>query len=161
LTVKAIIEKVRNHSNCIVHPSKGYPKIEIDHTIPYDIKEFYKICGGIELYYNSPYAMNIVSPDKFTLANPIIIGERVEEDISSNWYIIGSTSNGEYITIDLSNERLGKCHDSFWDSHGLVGECPVVAFSFTNLLKNLFENKGGRWYWLRDNFIYLGDAYDE
>lgn len=161
MTVEKIIEKVQNISNCIVHPPCGYPNIKDNHTIPTDIWEFYKMCGGIELYYDTTYAISLVSPDKFTLANPIIIGERAKEDISSSWYIIGSTNNGEYITTDLNCNRLGKCYDSFWDNHGLVGECPVIAFSFTDLLNNLIENKGERWYWLRDDFIHLGDAYDE
>ena len=42
----------------------------------------------------------------------------------------------------------------------MVGECPIIARTFTELLENLVCNKGKHWYWLRDEFIQIGDAYD-
>ena len=52
-------------------------------------------------------------------------------------------------------------YDSFWDRHGVVGECAVVARSFTELLSNLFYNQGDDYpYWLEADFEYIGDAYD-
>ena len=48
-----------------------------------------------------------------------------------------------FITIDLFKERLGKCYDSFWDRYGVVGEQPIIANSFTELLEQLFKGKGG------------------
>ncbi|RUS09195.1 hypothetical protein EFW59_02324 [Bacillus subtilis] len=94
------------------------------------------------------------------MANPIIVGELCEEDISSEWYIVCTDGKGEYLTIDLNEERKGKCYDSFFDRHGIVGETQVIANSFTDLIQRLLENKGKHWYWLRDDHISLGDAYD-
>ena len=54
------------------------------------------------------------------LANPVIIGELCEEDISSKWYIICKDLEENYITFDSSVERNGRCYDSFWDRHGVV-----------------------------------------
>jgi glycosyltransferase involved in cell wall biosynthesis len=42
-----------------------------------------------------------------------------------------------------------------------VGECPVIAKSFTELLNQLVQNNGERWYWLKEDFESLGDAYNE
>ncbi|WP_331460411.1 SMI1/KNR4 family protein [Gracilibacillus suaedae] len=49
----------------------------------------------------------------------------------------------------------------FFDRHGLVGESQRIATSFTDLLERLIKNKGQYWYWLRSDFISLGDAYDD
>ncbi|AFJ61907.1 conserved hypothetical protein, phage SPbeta [Bacillus velezensis YAU B9601-Y2] len=94
------------------------------------------------------------------MANPVIVGELCEEDISSEWYIVCTDGKGEYLTIDLNEDRKGKCYDSFFDRHGIVGETQVIATSFTDLIQRLLENKGEHWYWLRDDFSTLGDAYD-
>ncbi len=125
------------------------------------MEKFYEVCGGIDLFKNKQYGFEIVKPKEFVLANPLIIGELCEEDISSKWYIICKDSEDNYITIDLCKEKNGKCYDSFWDRHGVVGECSVIAISFTELIERLFRSKGKSLYWLDDNFEYIGDAYDE
>ena len=158
-TIKSLVDNVSKLSNCKIHPSCGLPRIEECHLIPDDIFEFYEICGGIDLFLDAEFSISIVCPDRFQLANPVIIGEKVEDDISSSWYII-AFDNSDYLTIDLNKERLERCYDSFWDSHGLIGECPIIAMSFTDLLTRLIINKGQRWYWLQDDFETLGDAYD-
>ena len=76
--------------------------------------------------------------------------------------IIGKDNEDNYISIDLAEKRLGRCYDSFGDRHGVVGECAVVARSFTELLSNLFYNQGDDYpYWLGADFEYIGDAYDD
>ena len=54
----------------------------------------------------------------------------------------------------------GKCYDSFWDRHGIAGECTVVAKNFTELLWQLFNSQGKSLFWLNSDFVYIGDAYD-
>lgn len=130
------------------------------HELPPDVRRFYELCGGVFLFEGKAYTCEIVPSEKFTLSNPVIIGESAEEDISSHWYIIGHDGNGDYISIDLHQDRLGKCYDSFWDRHGIVGDCPIVANSFTELLNQLVQNNGEQWYWLKEDFESLGDAYD-
>ncbi|MED2011232.1 MULTISPECIES: SMI1/KNR4 family protein [Brevibacillus] len=151
---------IKTLPNCIVHPSQGLPEIKGYHDLPNDVREFYTLCGGVSLFQNADYPVNIVSPQEFILANLVIVGDLCEEDISSNWYIIANDGKGEYLTIDLSQERLGKCYDSFFDRHGVVGESQVIALSFTEFLERLVESRGGYWYWLQEDFISLGDAYD-
>lgn len=160
MDIKELVEKIKKLPNCIVYPSKGLPNVESKHHLPDDVKEFYELCGGITLFENQNYIANIVSPDEFILANPVIVGELCEEDITSEWYIIANDGNGDYMTIDMNPERVGKCYDSYWDRHGVVGECAVIALSFTDLVERLVENNGERWYWLREDFVSMGDAYD-
>lgn len=66
----------------------------------------------------------------------------------------------QVITIDLARERIGRCYDSFWDRHGIVGECTIVATTFTELISQLFKNQGQSLFWLERDFVYIGDAYE-
>lgn len=160
--INQLIKKVKSLPNCRVHEPRDLPIIDINkHILPDDLKEFYSLCGGLTLFENEEYQIHIVTPEEFVLANPVIVGELCEEDISSDWYIICNDGKNDYLTIDLSKERLGRCYDSFFDRHGLVGESQIIATSFTDLLENLIKNKGQYWYWLKSDFESLGDAYDD
>jgi hypothetical protein len=117
------------YSNCKVSPPAGLPALE-SHELPEDIRLFYERCGGLRLFEDKDHSCQIVSPSEFVLSNPVIVGELVEEDISSHWYIIGNDGNGDYISIDLHPDRL-------------------------------VQINGERWYWLREDFESLGDAYDD
>ncbi len=161
METQLLLDKVKNFPNCIVHSPSVYPVVETGNLLPSDLYNFYKLCGGIELFIDCDYGITIVSPKEFVLANPVIIGEKAEYDISSNWYIIGRDKNNNYLTIDLHKSRLGRCYDSHWDIHGVAGSCPIIANSFIGLLDSLIMNNGEYWYWLQDNFKTLGDAYDD
>ena len=161
MDIMKILEKVRNTPDCIVYSPGGLPALNEDIELPDDLKVFYENCGGISFFPNRGYGFEIVSPQNMVLANPVIVGELCEEDISSEWYIICKDSESNYITIDLAKERMGRCYDSFWDRHGVVGECTIVAKSFTELLSQLFSNQGKSLFWLDDDFVYIGDAYDD
>lgn len=41
---------------------------------------------------------------------------------------------------------------------GFVGDCPVIANTFTELFRRMVKNNGERWYWLKEEFESLGDA---
>jgi antitoxin YokJ len=161
MEIQVLIDKVKNLPNCVIHPHSGYPAEERGHKLPNDLYEFFRLCGGMDLFIDCDNGLTIVSPEEFVLANPVIIGQKAEYDISSSWYIIGRDSNNDYLTIDLSKSRLGKCYDSNWEVHGVAGSCPIIANSFTELLERLVINKGKHLYWLHEEFASLGDAYDD
>lgn len=168
IKIEEVIARIRNTSDCLIDPPKGLPVINAEHILPKDIQEFYQLCGGVSLFCSSVYSMNIVSPDKFLLANPVLFTGISEADlraskgdISWSWYIIGAGENGQFITIDLNPKRLGRCYDSFWDCHAMPGYSQIVAKSFTELLLQLVKNQGKYWYWLRSDFNSYGDAYTE
>ncbi len=83
------------------------------------------------------------------------------DDISWSWYIIADCGNGDYLTIDLSKERMGRCYDGFHETYGLVGETPIIAMSFTELLTGLYDGRMQPWFWLQPHFAPFGDADDE
>lgn len=161
MDIATLISRIRAAQGCKVYDPIGLPTLSRKNVLPEDLKMFYTWCGGMSLFDDREYPIVIVPPTQFAPANPIIVGELVEDDISSTWYIIGDDTNGDYITIDLSKERLGKCYDSFHECHGVAGSCPIIATSFTDLVSRLYENGGQYWYWLRSDFVSLGDAYEQ
>lgn len=159
--MKNLLEKVSKTEGCIVIKGGHTDVSERCKNVPADVVEFYKLCGGAVLFVGSEYEIEIVRLEEFLLANPVIVGELCEEDISSQWYIIAKDLNNEYITIDTNSDRLGRCYDSFWDRHGVVGECSIIANSFCELVESILEYKGRGYYWLDDDFVSLGDAYEK
>jgi len=155
-----LLNLIENTPDCRLFAPSGLPTIEREHIFPDDLARFYALCGSAIIYESSAYCANISSPKDLILANPVIVGERGEYDITSSWYIVAYLPDGNYITIDLSNDRLGRCYDSSLGRHGNPGYCPVIATSFTDLLANLYREGGKYWYWLEDDFAPLGDAYD-
>ncbi|MDE5778881.1 MAG: SMI1/KNR4 family protein [Lachnospiraceae bacterium] len=161
MDIKKIVEEIRNTAGCIVYSPCGLPNLNKKVKLPNDLKIFYETCGGISFFAGMEYGFTVVGPEEMVLANPVIVGELCEEDISSEWYIICKDAESNYITIDLAMKRLGRCYDSFWDRHGVVGECTIIAKSFTELLLRLFSNQGKSLFWLDYDFAYIGDAYDD
>lgn len=162
MSIQSIIQSISRHKNCVVHPPiQSQILLEDGDLLPEDVKEFYTLCNGIDLFNDSHCAVRIVAQQQFLLANPILVGEKCEYDISSHWYIIADIYDGNFLTMDLHPERLGKCYDSHWDTHALVGSSTVIAHSFTTLLTQLSaQGAGDTWYWEQSNFVSLGDAYD-
>ncbi|MDF9801441.1 hypothetical protein OKW21_006750 [Catalinimonas alkaloidigena] len=150
-------------SDCFVRqPNFG---IRTPNQIPDDLKQFYDLTDGILLFGNEFYSIEIIGREEFIPINEVFfsVDERSDiDDISNNWFLIGKEDNlGQYISIDLSEGKRGQCYDSFHETHGLVGNSPIIAKSFSDLLRLLYQNKGQYWYWLEEGFEKLGDAYDE
>ena len=161
MDILKLLDKIKNTPKCVVYKPCGLPVLNKGVELPNDLRAFYENCGGVSFFVDSEYEFTIVSPEEMVLANPVIVGELCEEDISSNWYIICKDIENNYITIDLAKERLGKCYDSFWDRHGVAGECAIIANDFTELVLQLFTNQGKGIFWLDEDFVYIGDAYDD
>jgi hypothetical protein len=156
--MELLIKRLHNDKNCTVYSPTGLPQVGID--LPEDLKYFYSVCGGAEIFYERDYGVKIVSPDEFVKANIEICGEDYLDDRSTHWFVIAKTNNNESLVIDLERSRLGRCYDGFFDVYGVAGSQKIIATSFCELLNSLIHNKGEYWYWLRDDFSYLGDAYD-
>jgi len=104
--------------------------------------------------------VEILSPSRVSSANIAILGEDFPDDRSSEWVTVAALPNGDFISIDLDPDRLGRCYDSSHEVHGIVGSCAIVAVSFSQFFESILNGGGGYWFWLEDDFAYLGDAYD-
>jgi hypothetical protein len=165
MDMTSLIRTVGAIPDCTVHPPCGIPTIDEEHILPSDLREFYQLCGGVNLFESADFPVCIVPPQRLVLANPVIfVGASEEEleatknDISWSWYIIGEGHSAQYITIDLSPQRLGRCYDSFWDRH--PGNSSIIAKSFTDLLLGLLSYRGEYYYWKDPEFTFLGNPHD-
>lgn len=158
--LQRLLDRIARTADCEVAPPRGQPTLRTSDRAPEDLAEFYRLCGGVRLFGNGVYPCRIVGPEEFVRSNPEIVGTDDTDDISDSWYIVARGGSEEAISIDCSAHRLGRCYDSFWDRHGVPGVCRIVALSFTELLRRLFESGGGYMYWLADGRLGYGDAYD-
>jgi hypothetical protein len=159
-TVSALIQRIQSTPGCSLVAPRGLPVLEPGHVLPSDLSEFYGLCGGATLFGEAPYSAAVLPPERCVPANPVIVGDSSEDDISASWYLLVDDGNRNYLSIDLHPQRLGRCYESFFDTHGVAGSCPVVAMSFESLLGQLLNNNGRHWFWMQPEFEPLGDAYD-
>lgn len=161
MSVKELLDLVAASSRAVVLPPAGRPTVGAGYRLPQDLAEFYKLCGGIEFLDTPQHYGVIVSPPAQLLpTNPILIGEQVDDDITSSWHVIGRTFNNDLISIDLHPARLGRCYDSFYEVHGVPGSCEVIAASFSAMLMEFLNDPGDGWYWTSPGWPRLGDAYE-
>lgn len=140
-------------------PTSGLPRASPGHELPEDLLAFYQAVGGLRIEEADGAWIRVLGPAELLPSNPLIVGEQVSDDITASWYLIAVTDNGDYLSIDLDPERLGRCYDSHHEIHGLAGECPVIALSFSELVERLLEARAA--YWTVESFQSYGDAYDE
>ncbi len=165
MSIQTLVKQIKRHSDCRVYAPSGLPTIATHDQLPEDVIEFYEAAGGLELFTSQEYPYRILGPKQTLPANPTIVPSDWEEpewrtDITDHWYLIAADPENQYLTIDFSLERPGRCYDSFMGKHGIPGYCPIIALSFTELLTRLWKAHGAYPYWLDPDFASLGDAYD-
>jgi antitoxin YokJ len=160
MDLESCIAGIRKSTTCKLKKAAGLPKLPRSLRLPDDLRAFYEQAGGAILFEDAPCEIEVVPPKGFVQANPVILGEALEDNISNDWFIVGQ-SPPQYITIDLNEKRLGRCYDSFWDRHSVRNQCPIIARSFTELLDRLITSKGQKLFWLAKGFVSLGDAYGD
>jgi hypothetical protein len=157
--LQRLLAKIAHTEDCTIAPPRGLPRLRPSERLPTDLVELYSACGGITLFASAAYPVRIVSPQELVRSNLEIVGAECPDDISDRWYIVARGGPEEAISIDCDARRLGRCYDSFWDSHGVAGETPIIALSFTELLSRLLDGRGTHWYWLANDAMCYGDAY--
>lgn len=160
IEIEELVAAADSDPGCRVLAPAGGPSVDPPLRVPDDLARFYELCGGVELFLEEDYGITILPPSQLIPSNIAIIGEQYPDDITATWFAVGVTPDSDYVSIDLAPERNGRCYDSFHETHGLVGSSPIIAESFTQLLERLLQSRGGRWYWLREDFRPIGDAYD-
>lgn len=150
--------------------SKNIPLVENGHELPDDVIKFYSLCNGVDCYIgdysedNGGFPINILPSEKVLPSAKVInAGLCIDKviEITSSWYVIADCMDGNYITIDFNKNMLGRCYESFEYTHGSIGDCKIVARSFTEFLEHLINYDGGFFYWDENpDFNSYGDAFD-
>lgn len=127
--------------------------------LPEDLRAFLERCGGLRF----PSGLVVGDPARLVPTAPIALGpdEQVPHgDPAATTNVIAETGpegTAERLVIDLSQKRMGRVYDGFWDVFGVAGSMVVVARSFTELLERLIADSS---FWEAPEFEPLGDAYD-
>lgn len=156
----------------IYYPPSGMPALSNDPrapqvTIPEEILQFYRLCGGLEsvIRRDEDLFLSIVPPNKFSWTVKEILGaslskqqELIKDNIGWNWYTIGRGDTDEYFVVDLAPERFGHCYFVQFYFFLQQGWTPRVALSFQELLEQFLKAAfvGENWSWKNTG---LGDAY--
>jgi hypothetical protein len=174
MNISEILSVMKRSNDFNVRPKKSnakLPLVENGHILPDDVIKFYSLCDGIDCYIgdydedNGGFPIDIlpaekVVPSKKAINAGLCIDKVIE--ITSSWYVIADCGDGNYITIDFDKNRLGRCYESFEYTHGSIGDCKIVARSFTEFLEHLIKYDGGFFYWDENpNFSSYGDAFDD
>lgn len=133
-------------------------------AVPNDLEEFYDLYGGLDIDDGGGVeepTLKILPPNQIARANPVILGDDGKESPSYNWFLL-AFYNGNYVTIDFSVTKNGRCYDSYFDCHAMPGSCRVLASSFTDFLKRIAHSSFDhpRYWESDDGFDSLGDAFD-
>lgn len=180
MSIKDLIKDISKVRGCEVYQPSGTPNTDL--KLPNDLAEFYKLCGGLELFSLfkliekgeieeiEHYPSVFIQPEKVLESTKIILSDEVYEEYIAddiynnskfkNWYTIVDLYDGNYIVIDLNIDRLGKCYLAYADNFLVAGEMPIVAESFTELLERFVKNNGEYFFFLDDSFESYGDAFD-
>jgi antitoxin YokJ len=159
-SIVQVLAQIAGTKDCLLLPPAGQPSLPPRAHLPVDLSAFYSEAGGATLFGEADYPYTILGPSFVAPTNLRLLGHAKTGDVSDHWFTIAEDGNGDVLSIDLRASHVGRCYDSFHETHGLVGSTPVIATSFTELLCRLLANGGARPYWLASGFSSLGDAYD-
>jgi antitoxin YokJ len=157
VSIKPLLQELWRRRDCTLSPSFGVPFTEL--PLPEDLEEYFRLCGGAELFQGTPTPLRLGGPMELVPADPLIHGRPVDS-ITARWYVIGRRSDEAFMTIDLDPARLGRVYDSSWDHHGIEGNCPIIARSFTELIETIVARQSGLPWWGEPSWPSLGDAFD-
>lgn len=167
--IKELLSKLEEYEKCKVSPPSGEPVLEINESVlPEDLKEFYSLCGGAEIFSESFYGWKIVRPEEFKPSNPILwrsLYPRMKEELDDDdysfyWYLLCTGhSNKAFIVVDCHPERLGRCYEAYLDVYG-TGDMKILSLSFTGLLENIIRDSGEGFFWEKEDFEKLGYVFD-
>lgn len=149
--IRDLVSIISQDARCVVHPHSGTTAATAVQNAPDDVREFYDLCDGIELFPDSEYPYRIVRSSEFVNISQDIYEPCMCDDqsISDEWFLIAESWNTDPISIDLSVERQGMCCDCY-----LGSDFHVISPSFYELLKGLYENAGGYHFWLEEGVEY-------
>ncbi|MCG8550320.1 MAG: SMI1/KNR4 family protein [Desulfobacterales bacterium] len=158
--ISKILIKIQNSDGCDVFPAQGQPKLASKVIIPEDMRLFYELCGGVKLFSNKEYHWRILAPNEIALAEKSILDESEIIPELGNLFLIADDGNGDYLAINLDRKSNGYVVDAFHETFGVIGDTPVIAFSFTELLESLYENSGEYPFWLSDKSNQYKDWFE-
>ena len=158
--ISNLLQVMRARRDCRVDPPALPPVLADGLELPAEVAAIYAMCGGAELFIGAAYPFTLSSPDRFEPTNLRILGSLEPDDRSSSLYVLGHGSGRDLISVDCHPSRSGRCYDSFDETHGLIGQTPVVAPTVGDFFDRLLADGGSRYFWESRATASDGDLYD-
>ena len=163
-----VLAAVAQHSGCRLLPPAGPVVISEAFRVPSDLRRFHELCGGALLFEGAPFEWRVSGPQQLVPASPRLLGPelaqetaiRQPDDVTNACFIFADTGEGSaesMVVVDLHPARGGRYYDAFWDSYGVVGQMPVLAFTVADIMWRLLETHGEH---VPQPEPGNGDAYD-
>lgn len=162
-TVIEIINEAKITPGCILELPSGMPALPDNFTLPLDVREFYSLCGGIDMFPNENWGWRILKPSEVLRADIVLFEidyrrnpKEFDGTPSQSLFMIAVRGCGpDYISIDTDPARAGRCYDAFHDVHATESS-QLLALSFTELLNKLFEWRQNGYFWENAFYGYFG-----
>lgn len=142
------------------------------HTLPNELVELYQLCGGLGIFVGEQCRTYISEPHEFIPANEWSYEKEFLEKLknedenyylwkSNNWYKFAYIENGNFIVIDLNEDRLGWCYlcNAGNYDYDEDGDMPIVAKSPKEFIERTLQTKGECFYWEDESFISYGNVF--
>ena len=152
--IAELVAELRARPDCRLEPPRGQARVRDGLVVPSDLVRFHELCGGAMLFLDADLPLRVSGPDELVPAAPRLLTvelaadamrDEPESPVSTTYVIVDNGTGGatdEHVVIDLHPDRLGRCHETFWDRFGPPEDSPLVAESFTDLVPWLLATEG-------------------
>jgi hypothetical protein len=156
-----ILDELQRRDDCDFASATRLPALPSGLLLPADLLTFYRRFGGGRMFGQpSDPRYRISSPEDFVEIGMAIYGEPMGRPPQDSWYSLADVQDGNYIAIDCHPARLGLCYDIFHETASDLGNCRIIARSFSEFLQRAALSGDDAW-WLGDRFEMYGYADDQ
>ncbi len=152
-SIHTLVDIIRKDERCILQPPCEIETLQASH-LPADLKAFYALTNGAELFTQSEYLWRIIPFESLIpheqIFDPFDCNGTV---ISDSWVIfLEETNHKTPYAIDLHENRVGSCYQvSRYDYPD------ILAQSFGEMVRMVLELQGSYPPWYANGYRYYGD----
>lgn len=171
--MKDFLKELHENKNVNLYRKKRIPVLHSGHNLPNELIELYNFCGGMGIFDGELCSTEIVQPKKFVLANKWLLGEELLQELqasdeqhhlwkSNTWYIFANLLDGNYVVIDVNEEKNGWCYLATFGNYAYDenGNMPIIAKSPKEFLERTLQMNEETFYWEEKNFKPYGNVFD-
>jgi SMI1 / KNR4 family (SUKH-1) len=152
-SIHALVDIIQKDERCTLQPPCEIETLQASH-LPADLKAFYALANGAELFTQSEYHWRIIPFDSLITYEQVFDPFNCDGTIiSASWIIfLEEISHKTPYAIDLHEKRFGSCYQvSRYDYPD------ILALSFSEMVQMVLELQGNYPPWYANGYRYYGD----
>lgn len=167
------MKRIIQNKHISVYPACGLPTLQHGHTLPKKLVELYQLYGGMGIFDGELCRTYISTPHEFISANEWSYEKGFLEELkredenyhlwkSHTWYKFAYMENGDFIVIDLHEDKLGWCYACNVGNYDYDedGDMPIIAKSPKEFIERTLQMDGEMFYWEEKSFKPYGNVFD-